>query len=42
MDPLNNPLSTRPIQKGGEYSMQPYQNGRFGFIDDPDRQIGTR
>jgi len=41
MDPLDNPLSTRPIQTGREYSIEPYPNARFGFIDNPDRQFGA-
>ena len=41
MDPLYNPLGTRPIQMGREMSMDPYPNRQFGFIDDPDRQSGS-
>jgi len=41
MDPLYNPLGTRPIQTGREMSMEAYPNRRFGFIDDPDRQSGA-
>jgi len=40
MDPLYNPLGTRPIQMGREMSMEPYPNRQFGFIDDPGRQSG--
>jgi len=41
MDPLYNPLGTRPIQTGREMSMEPCPNRQFGFIDDPDRQSGS-
>jgi len=41
MDPLYNPLGTRPIQTGREMSMELYPNRQFGFIDDPDRQSGS-
>jgi len=41
MDPLDNPLSTRPIETGREFSIEPYPNGRFRFIDNPDRQYGA-
>jgi len=41
MDPLYNPLGTRPIQTGREMSMEPYPNQQFGFIDDPDGQSGS-
>jgi hypothetical protein len=41
MNPLYNLLKTRPIQTGREMSMEPYPNGQFGFIDDPDRQSGS-
>ena len=41
MDPLDNPLSTRPIQMGRDYSIDPYPNGQFGLIAKPDRQFGT-
>ena len=40
MDPLGDPLTTRPIQTGWEFPMEPYPSGQFGFIDDPDRQFG--
>jgi len=36
MDQLYNPLRTRPIQTGREISIEPYTNGRFGYIDDLD------
>jgi len=41
MDPLGNPLTTRPIQTGWEFTMEPYPSGQFGFIDDQDRQFGN-
>jgi hypothetical protein len=37
MDPLEDPLKTRPIQTGREMSIEPCPNGQFGFIDNPDR-----
>jgi len=41
MDPLGEPLATRPFQTGWEFSMEPYPGGQFGFIDDPDCQFGN-
>ena len=41
MDPLCDPLTTRPIQTGWEFTMEPYPSGQFRFIDDPDRQFGN-
>jgi len=41
MDPLGDPLTTRSIQTGWEFIMEPYPSGQFGFIDDPDRQFGN-
>ena len=41
MDPLCDPLTTRPIQTGWEFTMEPYSSGQFGFIDDPERQFGN-
>jgi len=41
MDPLYNPLGTRPIQTGREMLMEPYVNRQFGLIDDPDRKSGS-
>ena len=41
MDPLYNPLRTRPIQTGREMTMEPYPNRQFRFINDPDRQYGS-
>jgi len=40
MDPLEDPLRTRPVQTGREMFIEPYPNWQFGFIDDPDRQFG--
>ena len=39
MDPLDNRLTTHPIQTGCEMSIEPYPNSRFGCIDDPDHQF---
>jgi len=41
MDPLGDPLITRPIRTGWEFAIEPYPNWRFGFIDNPDRQFGN-
>jgi len=41
MDPLGDPLTTRPILTGWEFTMEPYPSGQFGFIDNPDRQFGN-
>jgi len=41
MDPLGDPLTTRPIQTGWEFTMEPYPIGQFWFIDDPDQQFGN-
>jgi hypothetical protein len=41
MDPLGDPLTTRPIQTGWECTMQLYLWGQFGFIVDPDGQFGN-
>jgi hypothetical protein len=41
MDPLGDPLTTRPIQTGWEFTIDPYPSWPFGFIDDPDRQFGN-
>jgi hypothetical protein len=40
MDPLGNPLRTRPIQMGWEFTMEPYASGQFQLSDNPDRQFG--
>ena len=39
MDPLGDPLTTRPIQTGWEFTMEPYPSVQFGIIDDQDRQF---
>jgi hypothetical protein len=41
MDPLSDPLTTRPIQTGWELTMEPYPSGQFGFIDNLDCQLGN-
>jgi hypothetical protein len=41
MDPLGDPLTTRPIQTGWEFTMEPYPSGQFGFIDNLDRQFAN-
>jgi len=41
MDPLCDPLTASPVQTGGEFNMEPYLSGQFGFMDDPDRQFGN-
>jgi len=41
MDPLGDPLTTRPIQTGWEFTMEQYPSGQFGFIDDADLQFGN-
>ena len=40
MDPLYNPLRTRPIKTSREKLMEPDGNRQFGFIDHPDRKSG--
>ena len=40
MDPLDNPLTTRPIQITCEMSIELYPNWPFWCIEDPDRQFG--
>ena len=37
MDLLGDPLTTRPIQTGWEFTMEPYSGEQFGCIDDPYR-----
>jgi hypothetical protein len=39
MDSLGDPLRTRPIQTGREYTMALYLSGQFAFIDNQDHQI---
>jgi len=41
MDPLCDPLTTRPIQTGWVFTMEQYPSGQFGFIDDPASQFGN-
>jgi len=41
MDPLYNPLRTRPILMGREMSIELYPNQQFGFNDNLDRQSGS-
>jgi len=41
MDPLGDPLKTRPILTGWEFTMERYLSGQFGFIDNPDPQFGN-
>jgi hypothetical protein len=41
MDLLGDPLTTRPIQMGWEFTMEPYPSGQFWLIDIPDRQFGN-
>jgi len=38
MDPLGDPLTTRPIQMSWEFTIEPYPSWQCGFIDNPDRQ----
>jgi len=39
-DPVDNLLTTHPIETGWEVSNQLYPSGQFRCIDDPDRQFG--
>jgi len=39
MDPLDNPLTTPPIQTGWEISIELYPNWLFRCIDEPDRRF---
>jgi len=39
MDPLGDLLTTRPIQTGWEFTMEPYPSGRFGLDLDPDPKL---
>ena len=41
MDPLCDPLTTRPIQTGWEICSEPYPNRQFGCVDNPDHQFGN-
>jgi len=40
MDPLGDPLTTRQIQTGWEFTMELYPSRQFGIIDDLDRPFG--
>jgi len=41
MDRLGDLLTTRPIQMGWEFTMEPFPSGQFGYIDNLDRQFGN-
>jgi hypothetical protein len=41
MDPVHNPLITRPIQTGMEMAMELYPNRQCRVVDAPDRQSGS-
>jgi len=41
-DPLDDPLTTRPIVMCWEMSIEQYPNQQFGFIEDLDRRYGDR
>jgi len=41
IDPLGDPLTTRPIQTCMEFTMGPYPTGQFRMTDDLDRQFGN-
>jgi len=41
MDPLDNQLTTDPIQTGWEVAIEPYSNWQFRCMDNPDRQFGN-
>jgi hypothetical protein len=41
MDQLGDPLTTRPIQTGSEFTNEPYPTGRVGSIDGPELQFGN-
>ena len=41
MDPLCDPLTTRPLQTDWEFTMELNPSGLFRFIDDPERQFGN-
>jgi hypothetical protein len=42
MDQLGDLLTTRPIQKGWEFTIEPYLSWQFGFIHNPDRHFGNQ
>jgi len=39
MDPLDNLLTTHPVQTGVEMSIEPYPNQQYRCMDIPDRQF---
>jgi hypothetical protein len=41
MDPLCDPLTTRPILTRWEFTIEPNPSGQFVFIDDPVSQFGN-
>jgi hypothetical protein len=41
MDPLGEPVTTRPIQTSSNIWIQPCPNWHFGCIDNPNRQFGN-
>ena len=41
MDLLGDPVTTRPIQTGWQFTMEPYLSRFVGLLDDPDRQFGN-
>jgi len=40
MDPLGDPLTTRPIETGWEFTIELYPSWLFRFIDNPDSHFG--
>jgi len=38
---LGDPLTTRPIQTGWEFTFEPYPSWQFRCIDNPDLQFGN-
>jgi len=40
-DLLGDPLTTRAILTGWEFTIEPYLSVQFGFVDDPDHQFGN-
>jgi len=41
MDLLSDPLITRPIQTGWEFTIEPYLSWQFGLIDNADCEFGN-
>jgi hypothetical protein len=39
MDPLSDPLITRPIQMVWKFTFEPYPSWEFGLINNPDCQF---